>query len=319
MFTRKYLIRGIGIILLIILLISVDFSRLIDNIGSIRLKYLLFACAWLILIYVFKSLRWKLLLNSLSIRYSFVKCILVFASSNFIAFITPGRIGEIAKAFYLKEDHDVPFAKSFPTVIVDRLFDIYFLLAFSFFGIIKFALYEQLGFYTYLFLGLILLLPLIILYKPISLPVLKYVFSLRFFRSFQERFDRFSESFYDSVEKLINIRMIFTVLLTLLAYMVLFYIGYLLLKSMGIELDFLTIAIFVSVANVLSFIPISVSGIGTREASMVFLFAIIDKPAEEAILFSFLIFLVFYLVGGIYGFIAYNIKPIDFKNLKSLK
>ncbi len=314
---KKYLIRGIGIILLIILLISVDFAQLMDNLGNIQPKYLLFASIWLVLIYFFKALRWKVLLKSVSLRYSFLKCLLVFASSNFIAFITPGRVGEIAKAFYLKEDQGVPFSKSFPTVIFDRLFDIYFLLAFSFYGIIKFALHGQFGIYTYLFLLIILLLPFILLFKPISLPLLRFIFSLKVFKSFQERFLLFSESFYGTVVKLVNPRLVIALILTLSAYLVLFYMGHLLLKSMGITIEFFTIAIFISVANVLSFIPVSVSGIGTREASLVFLFKLIDKPPEEAILFSFLLFFVFYAIGGIYGFIAYTIKPVRFKNLKA--
>jgi len=69
----------------------------------------------------------------------------------------------------------------------------------------------------------------------------------------------------------------------------------------------------VSVGNVLSFLPISIAGIGTRDASYVLLLSSLGKSHEEAIVFSNLVLICFYLFGGILGLISYLIKPIELK------
>ncbi len=70
-------------------------------------------------------------------------------------------------------------------------------------------------------------------------------------------------------------------------------------------------AVFVTFANILSYLPISFAGIGTREATLVYLFATVGISSESALAFSVLLFSCSYLLIGIIGFIAYMVLKLD--------
>jgi glycosyltransferase 2 family protein len=315
----KLLIRFIGFVVLLIILLSVDFKAIWNSILKVNTYLYFITFVLLIFIYILKSLRWKLLLRIQGIQYSFLNCLIVFFSANFIAFITPGRVGEIAKAFYLKRDTNVPFSKALPTVLLDRFFDIYALLVLGIIGFFQFSLFERLNATSIIILSLILIVPFFFLFKEISMPVIIFFFSLPILDRFQSKIIQASDTFFGEIKILISFKLIYGVILTFMAYFVLFYIAYLINLACGYEISFFTIVFFVSVANILSFIPISISGIGTREASFIYLFSLINMSKEDALLFSTLFFITFYIVGGVYGFIFYNIKPIEIGKMKEIK
>ena len=312
----KLLIRLIGFILLGVILSSIDYKSFGNAILKVDPFLYFITFPLLVLIYIFKSIRWKILLKIQGINYSFLNCLFVFFSSNFIAFITPGRIGEIAKAFYLKRDVSISLSRALPTVFLDRLFDIYALLILGIIGFFQFSLFGELNSINIVIIVLILILPFVFIIKDISMPIIKFFFKLPFLNRFQSKANHAGETFFGEIKTLISFKLLYGVLFTLLAYFVLFYIAYLISLACGFEVNFFTIMFFVAVANILSFIPISFSGIGTREASMIFLFSLINMSKEDALLFSTLFFITFYIVGGLYGFIFYNIKPIELGKVK---
>jgi len=57
-------------------------------------------------------------------------------------------------------------------------------------------------------------------------------------------------------------------------------------------------------------LPISVSGLGTREAAVVAFLGIHGVPAELALGFSLLVFATFYVASGVLGAIAWWLKPM---------
>ncbi len=98
-------------------------------------------------------------------------------------------------------------------------------------------------------------------------------------------------------------------ILTIAAYFVFFKGCYLLGLSVDIHLPFIKIVFFVTFANLLSFLPISFSGIGTREGSLVYLFSTENLSGESALAFSVLIFATTYLLFGVVGFVSFmNLK-----------
>ena len=92
-----------------------------------------------------KSYRWNYLLKQQSINYSAVQSFLVYMSSLYVGFITPGRLGEFVKTLYLKSDKGINISKGFSSVLVDRLFDLYLLIILGFIGIWKFGILGKLS------------------------------------------------------------------------------------------------------------------------------------------------------------------------------
>ena len=63
-------------------------------------------------------------------------------------------------------------------------------------------------------------------------------------------------------------------------------------------------------------LPISISGLGTREAAIVAYLGTIGVPAEAALGFSLLVFVTFYVGGGLMGAAAWWVKPVPLKQMR---
>ena len=299
------------------ILYFIDFGKLIESLLSIRIGGLLLSLIVVLPVYLLKPARWYFLLKSQGISYSYQNTLLVWTSANFIAFITPGRMGEVARAIYLKKDTNIPITGTFPTVLLDRLFDVYFLLAVAGIGFFRFSLLERLQVVSWISIAIIVAFPWLLLKRSITMTLLTDFVKLPFMRRFEQRLIPAAEHFFEEMKKLLNIGLLLTAMLTVLAYLFLFGACYLLVQAAGIPIDFLTISIFTAVANVLSFIPISVSGVGSREASLIFMFSLVGLTAEDAVLYSTLFFFNFYLVGGLIGYSCFLIKPVDLESIRS--
>jgi len=118
------------------------------------------------------------------------------------------------------------------------------------------------------------------------------------------------------LKKQLNINLFYSIFITLIAYILLYVAARLLSSSMLLDIKLINIILMVSVANILSFIPITISGLGTREAVFIYFFHELSYTTEQALLFSTLFFVCFYIIGGLYGYICFMIKPVSIKNIK---
>jgi len=69
-----------------------------------------------------------------------------------------------------------------------------------------------------------------------------------------------------------------------------------------------------AISNLISFIPISIAGLGTRDATLIYLFSLIGLKPELAVSYAFLVFITFFVCGGLMGAVAWWMKPIKFEN-----
>lgn len=245
-----------------------------------------------------KSLRWRYILKLQSISYSLSQTFISYLSGLFVGIVTPGRLGEAIKIFYLKEDQGIPLSKGLSGVLADRLFDLCFLILFGILGIWYLRIFGQLNQLTMIFIFLAIVAIFIYL-------ISKNRFKDFIVSFFGQKFDGLIislEQFLTGFKDLARPKIILPGFLTVLSYIVYFIQCHLILLSLSIKIDFLMTVFLMSLINLASLVPISILGIGTREAAMIYLFALINIPKEEAIAFSSVIFAVFYVFGGFFGY-----------------
>ena len=127
---KKYLPIVIGLVLLGVVLFVKK-----DNLASawLLLKQanltLCFVCllTFIAMVYL-KGIRWSYLLKMQGQNYPVWYCFLIYMGSLFWGNVTPGRVGDFVKIFYLQEDLKMPVGQAMPSVLVDRVFDLYILL-----------------------------------------------------------------------------------------------------------------------------------------------------------------------------------------------
>ena len=101
--------------------------------------------------------------------------------------------------------------------------------------------------------------------------------------------------------------------LTVVAYTVLFAQSYLLALAVNMQANFAVVTYAMALGSLVTLLPISVSGLGTREAAIVAYLGLHGVSPTVALGFSLLVFTTFYIAGGVLGAVAWWIKPISLR------
>ena len=111
-----------------------DLPELLDEISSLSVVYWLAILGLVLCNYFIRLIRWHYYLRLLDIRIGFGTSAAIFLSGLSMA-ISPGRVGELAKAYFLREKLDVPVALSSTAVITERITDVVSVMLLSLWGL----------------------------------------------------------------------------------------------------------------------------------------------------------------------------------------
>ncbi len=303
----------VGLFILVIILLKINISQLVDMLFHINISYLLLAVILNIPQLFFKSYRWNFLLKQQGINYSSLQSFRVYLSSVYIGVVTPGRIGEFVKTLYLKSDKGISLSKGFSSVLLDRLFDLYFLIIMGFLGIWQLDILGKFSDALLILSVAVLFTPLIMLNKHLVRKFTKILYKITVIKIDKRKLEESFDEFYSGISQLIDIRLLVSGLLTCMGYCIFFIQSYLLVLAMDLSINFITITLFMAISNLITFIPISISGLGTRDAILIYLFSLIGLKPELAVSFAFLVFFTFFVCGGLIGSIFWFFHPVDIK------
>lgn len=304
--TRSLLLKIAGTIAILGFLVTridwniEEFNKIFSQL-NIRL-YLL-SLTGVILVLGLKSVRWNLLLRAEHCNYPFISAFTAYMSSFTIGLVTPGRIGEIARLYYVRGDRNIDFYHSFKTIVTDRIFDFALLVWFGVSGMLFF--YKVAGDISAFWYLLIIGVSLILLW-------LIGTFILNTIHSEKKYINFIKEVWTGMFQK----KMFMPWLLTLVAYLVFYIANWFIVLAVGQQISLIEIGFILSLMSLVTLIPITLAGFGTREASLIFLFAFYNIAPETAIVYSLLQFMAFFLWGGIIGMICWFIKPIKLSLIK---
>jgi len=104
------------------------------DLGAFRWSAMAIGCALALANYALRFCKWELYLRRLGIRVPLGDSLQIFLA-GFSLTMTPGKVGEVLKAYLLRETHGVPMARTAPTVVAERLTDLIALLALAIGGV----------------------------------------------------------------------------------------------------------------------------------------------------------------------------------------
>tara|TARA_Y100001970_G_scaffold266245_1_gene354671 strand:- start:12691 stop:13410 length:720 start_codon:yes stop_codon:yes gene_type:complete len=238
---------------------------------------------------------------------------MAYLSSLYIGYITPGRLGEFVKVIYLKSNRGISLSKGFSSVLIDRIFDLYLLIILGIIGLWQFDILGELTGIYFLLLIVTVGPPFLLFNKRISKKIINILFVFTIMKKIKDKVEESFQNFYDSLKELINIKLLLSVFFTFIGYSLFFLQCFIIAKALSLPIDLITITLFMSISNLISFIPISISGLGTRDATLILLFSIIGLKPELAVSYSFFIFIIFFVSGGLLGAISWWIRPLKLK------
>ncbi len=223
--------------------------------------------------YLLKSLRWKMILKSFEINEKTGFLLKIFLIGGFLGIITPGKIGDFGRVYYLKKHEN--WKKAFSSLIIDRLNDLSILFLFGIFSLYhfkqkfpeKFNLKFDSNSILLVSAGLILLVVLIIKFKK-----------------------KLSE-FFQIIKKSSTINGYFSQLTVTSLAIILIYSSFVIIaNNLSIDIAPFDVLLIAFITGILNLLPITILGIGVREISIVYLFGLYGVDYDKAISFSLIIF-----------------------------
>ncbi|OGY48522.1 MAG: hypothetical protein A3B89_00365 [Candidatus Buchananbacteria bacterium RIFCSPHIGHO2_02_FULL_40_13] len=297
------------LIFLYIIFYKIDFFKIKTIILGANFIFILTAIILTFIMLLIQVWRWNYLKKIQNIHYSFKDSFLIYGAGIYFGTITPGKLGDLIKILYLKSGgHST--GKSSVSVIADRLADLIFLLAIGYLSMLFFAKF----FMAEIIIITIIILLIIItglllkneLFKKSINKVFLWFIPTKYKTSLTLNFQDLIADF--KIYRFKNYLILFT--LTALAWFFYYLQMLFLAKSLDLgDITFTYLAMSVTIAAIVTLIPISIYGLGTRDAALLFLFSLININSEKTITFSLLI-LFMSLLYGLIGFICWLKKPL---------
>lgn len=277
------------ILLLAVLVIKVNFYEILSIIFSLNIFYLIGALSLVPVLYVIRTVRWNIFLHSVGINLPFIQSLKIILIGNFYGLITPGKVGELGRAYHLNEKKVL----TIPTIIMEKLIDIFTLIILSLLTIIFY--FQKSTFMQ----GGIFLCSVAVIISIFLLTNKKAVFFIaKLFNINQENSEQFAENLQELLQNYLVIGYAF--LLSLVYYLVAYLLGYLIILAAGFNpMVLITLPIIVLMGN----IPITISGLGLRESIGSLSFIYLGDTAANGFVFAFLLFFLITVIPGIFGYI----------------
>jgi glycosyltransferase 2 family protein len=99
-----------------------DFPQMLKALVNFRWEFLPLILVLTLFNYFWRFIKWQYYLSRLKIHVHWFESLLIFLSGLSMA-ITPGKIGELLKAYLLKTATDIPISRSSPIIVAERLTD----------------------------------------------------------------------------------------------------------------------------------------------------------------------------------------------------
>jgi glycosyltransferase 2 family protein len=254
--------RLVGPLLLAVMLWRVGPAACWSAVRGCDFRWFLAACLFSVPALWAKALRWQVIVRAVGGEFSFRECMGVYAAGMLAGAVTPGKVGDLAKAPLLAA-RGVSLADGIVASLVDRVLDGVVLLGLGLAGILA--------------------LPLVPGRAAVAaaavVAVVLTVAAALVFRKTLWRALRLTDFRH------------WTLLMatTLIASALYFASAYACAEALRLPLGVLDVCAGSAVAAVLALLPVSIAGIGTRDAAFVVIFARCGIDARGAIALSSLI------------------------------
>jgi uncharacterized protein (TIRG00374 family) len=284
----KKLRSKIFISIAIAALIAVLFS-FYANISQLEEAFSKFSYALLPLVpicaftnYLFRFVRWEYYLRLLDIRVPRAESFGIFISALSMA-VTPGKMGEVVKSYFLKSMRGVPISKSGPILVAERITDSLDLLIISIVGAYSIGYEKQ----AILITAVILVAGIgIISSRTLSMRIIRMSEKLPFIA---KRIKPIEVAYESSRVMLSGKPLIISTIIGLFGWFI-ECLGFLLvLEGLDIHLRVLSASFIYSFSMMMGAVSFLPGGLGVTETSLAGLLVLAKIPRNSAVAATFII------------------------------
>ncbi|MDO8747514.1 MAG: lysylphosphatidylglycerol synthase transmembrane domain-containing protein [Candidatus Omnitrophota bacterium] len=306
----------ISLALLFVLFRKIDFKGTLKVIANLNLFYFTLALVIFFILTILVFYRWKMLLDAHKVDVPLMRALNSFSGGLFLNLFTPSTIGgDLSRSIDLGA-HTKRYGVIAATVLLDRLSGFAGLVTVAIVSLIfghrlidDFSVYATVSLLACLLIGVFLILFNRRIYDRLNRSVSNPSTSLGISpeQSRRAKKGKFWENFKKLHSEIYFFRQHRGVLCANFLYSIVIQAGasvfsYFVLRSLNTKISLLYPLVFNPVITVITTIPISISGLGLRDAATVFFYKKADVSEGIALALSILNFttiLIFGLIGGI--------------------
>lgn len=286
LFKYKNILKLFGISLFIFILSKQDLNKVYSILLKSNFKLLFFSMVILPVTLFFRTIRFKSILTIFTgNKNKLTNLFKIYIESFFWGIITPGRLGELTRIFYISK-YTVNKRQSIFIVLVDRSIDILLLFEIALLSLIYFSYITGHITINYMIVYSVTLTTIFVIF-PSVIFFLKNIFFEKLkinLQSIIKNFKRFNTKKY-----------FYWSFITVVAWAIYFLQIYLINLGLNIKLSYVYTIIIVSVSSMVALLPITIFGIGTRDITIITLLKQLGILEETGFTFSIMIFFITYI------------------------
>lgn len=276
-----------------ILLLFLSFSLLgallfFSDVGKVAIvisganTYCIFAAFLLsLLLMVARTIRWKILLERISVGIPFPGLFTSYMSGMLVSNLTPGKIGEPFKSYVLKKTRGISISKTLPSVFMEKIFDIFSTILLALAGVLIVALPQNVENVLFAVIAFYLVSVVIMLYVSadkrriysLSKKMLRLFGWLPHMKKFDKSVEHFAKKFNESMADYrdvpVSLKNFFLSIFVWSAEGVIVYLCFL---SVGLSVSLLAAISFLSISVLIGVTSLLPGGMGSSEIVLVVLF-----------------------------------------------
>jgi len=294
---------GVSCALLIFLFRQIDKKTLLGILASANIWLLAGAFFIFLFTYIISLYRWEMLLKAVQVHLSIKRIIISFSAGLFFNLFLPSTIGgDLVRSFDLAAHTKKP-KEIIASVLLDRIS--------GYAGLVLVALIAL--FYGYGLFQDKTVIFIVGLITVLLVAVLLVLFNNFFFGKINKLFhspagNRLLIAIKDTHQEMYYFRKRKGILLANLLYSILIQVScpfsfYLIALALGVKTSLIYFFIFIPIINAVTMLPISIGGLGLRDATVIYFFSKVGMPKDFAFAVSITVFFFTLLIGALGGLI----------------
>ncbi|HET6349333.1 MAG TPA: lysylphosphatidylglycerol synthase transmembrane domain-containing protein [Candidatus Krumholzibacteria bacterium] len=294
-------------------------GRILSALSGIDWRGVLWAPLLILVIMTVRGARWRYVIQSLGIEYSLRRSTVVWVIGFFASAVTPAKAGDVVRAFYLRNDTGRPLGEAFLTIFVDRLWDIAFVLVAGAVSVLVFsARYMRVPSAPLVVAGVLVLgaAAVVATRREWVRLLVKPMASVLIPARFRDRLSMNFNTFYDAlrVHGSRPVRAVVMAAYTLVCWMLIFALAIYVARLLSLPVRPAYIVLIMPIVTLVELLPVSVSGLGTRDAAVVFFFSVVGTGAAQAVGFSIVYVLIGTYLTALAGFLLWLRHPVRWRS-----
>lgn len=292
---KKIFVIAITVLFLHLIYSKIDLKDLKNNLLNLNTTYLFWAFSLFFVLPLIKTYRWKIIIGK-ELNSSYFSVLKVVMAGTVFNLFLPSKLGDFSRIIFSQKELSINKRRIFNSVIAEKICDVMALCVVSLVSLIFIDV-------DYSIKIIILIFSLILFFSFFIILYLDF-HKFKLFELILNKFSKLKEVIDDarSLKKEVKYNNISFIKIFCVSifywYIVLFQI-YLFFLMLNAKISILVVIVLVPIALFIGMIPITISGMGTRDAALIFLFSKYYPPeimAGIGILCSLR-----YLVGSMIG------------------